>query len=137
MIMILRGDTARQLVGVELDDIWDELNDDDVTPKIIIDEKQKVKASSLNRLVERMTGDARDPKLVPAVLCTLHCFTTPDILLQKLIQRYNVPFDDAMGEEAFVSRVQKPIQTKVVEVMNNWINNHYTGMIYDDNTISW
>lgn len=114
----------------ELDDIWDEINAEGVNPNIIIDEKQRVKATSLNRLVERLTGDKLDAELLSICLCTLHTFTTPDIFLTKLFQRYNVPFSDELSEDAFVKTVQKPIQTRMVSVLNEWMMTQYHG-VYD------
>jgi glycine hydroxymethyltransferase/Rap guanine nucleotide exchange factor 1 len=55
-----------------------------------------------------------------------HSFTTPEKLLQKLIQRYQVPekAGAGMNEKEFQNLTTK-IQLRVANVLKKWLSMHY------------
>jgi len=62
-------------------------------------------------------------------LMTYQSFTSPEILLTKLIQRYQVPrtsTTEKMDEETWKSTQQKPIQLRSINVVKNWVEKHYS-----------
>lgn len=55
-------------------------------------EEEVIKAGSFNKLVERLTFDSKtDMQFVKTFLMTYQSFATPEKLLAKLIQRFDVP----------------------------------------------
>ena len=52
---------------------------------------EELKGATLNKLVEKLTGADADSKFVQCFLITYRSFTVPEILLQKLCQRYRTP----------------------------------------------
>ena len=80
---------------------------------------EQVKAGTLNKLVERLTS-AKSHNLMytNAFLLTYQSFTTADKFFTKLVQRYNVPRPNAIGDDEFRKTVQLPIQLRVCNVLN-------------------
>ncbi|EGG18415.1 Ras guanine nucleotide exchange factor [Cavenderia fasciculata] len=55
-------------------------------------DEEVVKSGSLNKLVERLTHESKvDLQFLKTFLMTYQSFCTPEKLLNKLVQRYNVP----------------------------------------------
>lgn len=103
--------------------IWDEKNpatiiysndkDDDEMDKL---NHSKVKAASLNRLVIHLTSKGSDAKFMACLLMTYQSFTTPQRLLAKLIERYDIPSN--------VDTNVKVVQLQVINVLKHWIKNY-------------
>lgn len=104
--------------------IWDE--GPDAETNIIFDVPDKegntpIRAGSFNKLVERLT-DSKTPdlKFVKTFLLTYQSFTTPERLLQKLIERYNVVRAPNTTYADF-QVTQKSIQARVCNAMKLWM----------------
>eukprot|EP00033_Pygsuia_biforma_P003660 GCRY01004008.1.p1 GENE.GCRY01004008.1~~GCRY01004008.1.p1 ORF type:complete len:1016 (+),score=234.23 GCRY01004008.1:232-3279(+) len=108
----------------DVDDIWEEIQSGNVGN--VIANGDQVKAGTLNMLIERLTSPKTlDLAYMRAFLTTLHSFTTPSVFLSKLMQRYNVPFQEDLSEEQFAKEVQRPIQLRVFNVLKVWISEFY------------
>ncbi|KAL6053479.1 RasGEF domain containing protein [Balamuthia mandrillaris] len=82
----------------------------------LADGRREVKAATFNRLIAVLTSDKGvDPAFVKTFLLTYQSFCTPEKLLMKLQERYNVPAD-------FHREEQKP--KRVLEASSN---NHSNG----------
>jgi len=108
--------------------IWEEPEEDNliwyIPPNMT---KQAIKAGTLNKLVEQLTSEKEhDMEFQRAFLITYQSFTTPEKLLQKLMQRYQVPEKKATGvsEQEFKSTTNT-IQLRVVNVLKKWLGNHW------------
>ncbi|KAJ5074401.1 guanine nucleotide exchange factor [Anaeramoeba ignava] len=78
-----------------------------------------IRAATLNKLIENLTPELTvDLSFVKTFLLTYQSFTTPEILFQKLVERYNVPEEFA--------RKKKIIQLRVVNVFVLWIQNYFS-----------
>ncbi len=85
---------------------------------------EQVTAGTLNKLVERLTKDkGLAAKFRDTFLLTYRSFTTPDRLLEKLRQRYNVPVVDPNSEDEAATR--KAIQLRVVNVVRHWLESAF------------
>lgn len=63
---------------------------------------RQVKAASLNRLIVLLAPEEKhDIEYLKTFLLTYQSFTTPQKLLQKLIQRYHVPQKPGMSDEEY------------------------------------
>lgn len=63
-----------------------------------------------------------------AFLMTYTSFTTPQKLLRKLIQRYNVPqpqTKDSQEYENFIKNTQIPIQLRVCSTIKHWMEHYW------------
>lgn len=101
--------------------------------------KDLIKAATLTKLIERLTyHQFADPKFLKIFLLTYRSFCTPETLLDLLIERFNIPFDDGElttpNESARLSREElkrfkkeylEPIQLRVLNVMKHWVELHY------------
>lgn len=97
-----------------------------------------VKAGTLNQLCMRLTH-AKEPdmKFVHTFITTYQSFTTPEHLLGKLIQRYNVPVpqnkdSNELAQWAKVSTIlphcqgtRLPIQVRVYNVLRIWVDKRF------------
>jgi hypothetical protein len=108
--------------------IWDEPNDDS---KILtfkeneISEKITFRAATLNKLIQYLTSEkekVQDLQFMKIFLYIYQSFTSPEMLLKKLIQRYHVPFPKGMPEDKFKTELQQPIRTRVCSVMKYWLD---------------
>lgn len=82
---------------------WDEVDDSNVIYGEERDGMKTVQAGTLNKLVENLTNEKQhDMTYVKTFLLTYQSFTTPEKLLDKLIQRSRVPKSLDMGEEEYV-----------------------------------
>lgn len=108
--------------------IWKEPADS--PDNLVLDPKTgKVSAATLNKLVMRMTATTSsedyDPKFMQAFLITYQSFTTPVVLLNKLLERYHVPTstcEPGMSEAEWREKVVFPIQFRVVNILNQWLD---------------
>ena len=100
--------------------------------------KDLIKAATLTKLIERLTyHQFADPKFLKIFLTTYRSFCTPEILLDLLIERFNIPFEDELqtpNESTSLTREElkrfkkeylEPIQLRVLNVMKHWIESHY------------
>lgn len=84
----------------------------------------EIKAATLNKLVERMaTHQSNDfavaVNFMKTFLMTYKSFTTPEKLLNKLLQRYNVP--KHIPEEE-----KQRIHIRILNVLRKWVEDYYT-----------
>lgn len=77
-----------------------------------------VRAATLNKLVEILTSDKNSDTFMKTFLLTYQSFTTPSLLLEKLLQRYNVPSIYPQDK-----RVQ--VQLRVAEVLKIWMERNF------------
>eukprot|EP01133_Synstelium_polycarpum_P008684 gene8684-10202_t len=115
--------------------IWDEPEENIVIEMVRNPEddqdEEVVKSGSLNKLVERLTHDAKvDLQFLKTFLMTYQSFCTPEKLLNKLIQRYTVP---RHREDSDMASSTKAIQLKVINVLKKWLDEYYTD--FDDKLI--
>eukprot|EP01133_Synstelium_polycarpum_P008966 gene8966-10516_t len=97
--------------------VWDEVND---RTTIIYDPDTNgapttiIRAATLNKLVEVSTNNIDvDRESMNVLLMTYMSFTTSDMLLDKLIERYNVPESEMRNKNV--------IQLHVIVFIKNWI----------------
>eukprot|EP00004_Rigifila_ramosa_P000198 TRINITY_DN1021_c0_g3_i2.p1 TRINITY_DN1021_c0_g3~~TRINITY_DN1021_c0_g3_i2.p1 ORF type:complete len:803 (-),score=174.73 TRINITY_DN1021_c0_g3_i2:150-2558(-) len=88
-----------------------------------------IRAATLNRLIERLTHESiGDHAFYATFIATYRSFTTPAILLTKLIERYHVPDKTFPTEEARQAWLQKsvaPIQLRVCSRLKMWIETRW------------
>ncbi|EGC37703.1 hypothetical protein DICPUDRAFT_46357 [Dictyostelium purpureum] len=95
-------------------------------PKSIEPNKPQVKAASLNKLVILLTPENNhDLEYTKTFLLTYQSFTTPEILLEKLIQRYHVPQKPGQSIEEW-KKSAVPIQLRVANVIRTWIKDYFS-----------
>eukprot|EP01156_Anaeramoeba_ignava_P002039 Anaeramoba_ignava/a217381_69.p1 GENE.a217381_69~~a217381_69.p1 ORF type:complete len:764 (-),score=277.08 a217381_69:108-2399(-) len=103
--------------------IWDEPQNTNIIYK---EKEDQIKAASLNKLVERLTDEKEHHlQYFETFLMTYQSFTTPKMLLRKLIQRWHVPKSKNMADEIFRPK-KRSIQLRVCNVIKNWIEKHYS-----------
>eukprot|EP00727_Mastigamoeba_balamuthi_P014357 m51a1_g9546 putative ras guanine nucleotide exchange factor (619) ;mRNA; f:859604-861913 len=76
-----------------------------------------VKAGSLNRLVEKLTEES-EKDYASTFLITYQSFTTPERLLRKLAQRFDVPAGYKPGDGRAAPAV---IRARVVNIVRRWV----------------
>lgn len=115
--------------------------EEDSPDNIVLDSnigKGMIKAATLTKLIERLTyHQCADPKFLKIFLLTYRSFCTPETLLDLLIERFNIPFDEELtppNENARLSREEvkrfkkeylEPIRLRVLNVLKHWIEVHY------------
>jgi len=108
--------------------IWDEPSDD--STNIVKDREEGsdrmiIVSATLNKLVQHLTSEkekVHDVSFMRTFLYTYQSFTSPEMLLKKLIQRYHVPLPKGVQEDKFKTELQQPIRTRVCNVMKYWID---------------
>lgn len=81
--------------------------------------KKIIKAATLNKLVCKLTSDTGfDQTFVDMFLMTYKSFTTPDILLSKIIQRFQAP---EAAREGLGDKNISLVQMRVGIVLKKWI----------------
>ncbi|EAL68130.1 Ras guanine nucleotide exchange factor [Dictyostelium discoideum AX4] len=86
----------------------------------------QVKAASLNKLVILLTPENNhDLEYTKTFLLMYQSFTTPEILLQKLIQRYHVPQKAGQSVAEWRQR-STHIQLRVLNVLKTWIKDYFS-----------
>eukprot|EP00005_Dracoamoeba_jomungandri_P012234 CAMPEP_0174267954 /NCGR_PEP_ID=MMETSP0439-20130205/35551_1 /TAXON_ID=0 /ORGANISM="Stereomyxa ramosa, Strain Chinc5" /LENGTH=1811 /DNA_ID=CAMNT_0015355801 /DNA_START=40 /DNA_END=5472 /DNA_ORIENTATION=+ len=91
---------------------------------------QKIVAATLNKLIVKMTpcNEYQDLKFMETFLLTYQSFTTPEIFLDKLIERYSPPEDllnakkKKDGDNVPTTAEIKTIQIRVCNVLNEWLD---------------
>jgi len=81
--------------------------------------KPTIRAASFNKLVEKLTDDTLmfDATYIPAFMMTYQSFATPEKLMQKLCERFDVP-------EGKPENVRTNIQMRVCKVLKKWIETY-------------
>lgn len=108
--------------------IWDEKEGD---PERVIFEKEVdkssglnyIRAGTLNQLLIRLTHEkSSDMNFLKAFINTYRSFTTPETLLNKLLQRFAVPptYRQDLSEEQR-NKIQQVIQVRVINALRQWI----------------
>ena len=93
-----------------------------------------MRGATLNKLVEKLTPPGTpDLKYLKTFLVTYRSFTTPDVLLEKLIERFNVPdlpthTNSTISDQEWKSQVLQ-IKLRVGNVLRQWL----ADFIYDFN----
>ncbi|KAK5583230.1 hypothetical protein RB653_004821 [Dictyostelium firmibasis] len=88
--------------------------------------KPQVKAASLNKLVILLTPDNNhDLEYTKTFLLTYQSFTTPEMLLEKLVQRYHVPQKPGQSLDDW-KKSAVPIQLRVANVIRTWIKDYFS-----------
>lgn len=117
--------------------LWSELLDKAV-PQIDFyqDGSDKIpEKTSLNRLIEYLTSPGTNAKYKEVFVMSAPTFTTPSVILDKLIERYNVPdeFEEELrGTPQRIGDVQR-IHGFVGILMGYWIKGQFDE--FDDNVI--
>lgn len=116
--------TDLELVDLMADDdtdnvsIWRERKDESTI--IYHEETNSIKAATLNKLVERLTaGEDHDMVFMKTFLMTLHSFATPEKVLAKLIERFNIPETVNIEEQQALK-----IKLRVGNVIKKWIEDY-------------
>ena len=106
------------------------INFDHTDPKLA---KKPIKSASLNCLILRLTDpNVPDLQLQKAFLTTYQSFCSPQKLLSKLIERYDVPHEKAdrqkvnMSRDDYFSKIVKPIQLRVFNFMRLWLDTKFS-----------
>eukprot|EP00026_Physarum_polycephalum_P009956 Phypoly_transcript_10097.p1 GENE.Phypoly_transcript_10097~~Phypoly_transcript_10097.p1 ORF type:complete len:431 (-),score=72.76 Phypoly_transcript_10097:49-1284(-) len=94
-------------------DIWSEPPDEEGV-NVMFHESGKIRAGTLNKLVERLTSPTHaDLKFMKTFITTYRSFCDPEILLHKIMQRFEVPEAESANE--------LPIQLRVCNVLRQWV----------------
>ncbi|KAJ6249389.1 ras guanine nucleotide exchange factor i-related [Anaeramoeba flamelloides] len=111
----------------ELVNIWDDESTDNIIYKESDNNNEKeetkqIQAASLNKLVELLTHEkGRNVNDTKTFVMTYQSFTTPKILLTKLIQRFHIP----QKYEKILKNKKKLIQFRVCNFLKFWITDYF------------
>ncbi|EFA77724.1 Ras guanine nucleotide exchange factor [Heterostelium album PN500] len=107
--------------------IWLERNDEicnvvyDDSP-VRVGHSKPIKCATLNQLIIKLTNElSQELKFAKTFICTFRSFTKPEVLLEKLIQRYYVPNFGIHAHSHFRNKIQRPIQLRVLNVLKMWV----------------
>ncbi|KAJ5070369.1 guanine nucleotide exchange factor [Anaeramoeba ignava] len=117
--------------------IWNEPSDN--PENLMIDEELSQKlgdysrnflnvviGANINKLIERLTFENEiDPNYIEAFLMTYRTFTTPVMLLFKLIQRYTIPTNIIESNPKEWLTKKATIQQRVCSVLLLWVRNYF------------
>ncbi|KAL0487720.1 RasGEF [Acrasis kona] len=91
--------------------------------------KLVINASTLNKLIEEMTSHTTyDPHFLHTFILTYRSFTNSKELLDKLIQRFNIPPETDCTPESFAefkSDKLDKIRLRVISAIKYWLENFY------------
>lgn len=101
-------------------DLYADVEDNDERP---------IRAATFNKLVEAATSSKlSDLNFLPTFLLTYKSFSTPRRLLEKLKQRFNVPFSLAaergLSLEQWKDSFALPIRLRVISFLKRWIQDY-------------
>ncbi|KAG9396045.1 RasGEF domain [Carpediemonas membranifera] len=91
-------------------------------------------AGTLNKLVGRLAQSDVDSfeeaQYQTVILRSYHLWCSPATLLDKLMQRYDVPWptgvDGLLEPDVFERTIQRPIQLRVVNFISNWVTYYFS-----------
>eukprot|EP01114_Cavostelium_apophysatum_P012167 TRINITY_DN269_c0_g2_i3.p1 TRINITY_DN269_c0_g2~~TRINITY_DN269_c0_g2_i3.p1 ORF type:complete len:1067 (+),score=282.01 TRINITY_DN269_c0_g2_i3:478-3201(+) len=126
-------------LSVAMDDLFEEIWEDepDDEEHVMLDKDdngaERLKAGSLNKLVERLTSDKTEGnlgflKFTKNFLTTYRSFTTPHELFGKLVLRYSVKLPRLplnITADEYVRKMVTPIQLRAINVMKMWMETSY------------
>lgn len=107
--------------------VWDEPPDSpekNIVKELNKNQKLEIQAGTLNKLIEQLVPDADKPLDLAYIKIFVHThqsFTTPQVFLKKLVQRYQVPVPKGMSREEYKSKVQQPMAKRVCNVIKYWV----------------
>jgi hypothetical protein len=107
--------------------IWEELLDPEDNKDNMEKRDGELKLASLNKLIQFLTSDDAENNFLDTFLITYRSFTTPEVLLNRLIERYKVPehpFDPNVSEEEWTQTI-KIIRLRTGNVLQKWIPNYF------------
>jgi hypothetical protein len=117
------SEEKRQSVSSMVEDdanIWEE--DLESESNIRHDRHGQVTGATLNKLVERVTSTRdHDLEFVKTFLFTYQAFITPEKLLRKLIERYNVVCPPGLPLKEF-DVMRQTIQARVINALRLWVD---------------
>jgi son of sevenless len=112
--------------------IWEEkLDEKQIVESDIVTKEMNFQAGSLNVLVVKLTSPEEEKKkeyyenFVSAFLMVYLSFTTPEILLSKIIERYTVPKIENESLKDYNIR-SKNIQQLCINVLKTWLETHFS-----------
>lgn len=96
-----------------------------------------VKCANLAKLIERVTyHSVYDNNYLYAFLLTYRSFTTPEVLLDKLMERFNIAPPEGAEFFTFKETMLDPIRLRVCQVIRYWIEKHFYDFENDKERIS-
>ncbi|XP_064383914.1 uncharacterized protein LOC135332919 isoform X2 [Halichondria panicea] len=101
--------------------VWDEGPDSEKNLRYNVSKPGTVAGATFNKLVERVTSEKdHDIEFVKTFLYTYQSFATPDRLLRKLLERYNVVRPEGMSPQGFAV-MKQTIQARVINALKLWV----------------
>ncbi|KYQ92724.1 Ras guanine nucleotide exchange factor [Tieghemostelium lacteum] len=88
---------------------------------------KSIKYGTLNQLIIKLTNESNSElKFTKTFITTYRSFTTGEIFLMKLIQRYFIPNlkPHLIPALQFKTKFQNPIQLRVLNVLRLWVDNY-------------
>jgi glycine hydroxymethyltransferase/Rap guanine nucleotide exchange factor 1 len=90
----------------------------------------EISAASLNKLVQQLASATssgfKDMDFARTFLLMYRTFTTPQLLLRKLVERYVVPDLPDLDPTRFHRLIRQPIQLRVVNFLKSWLQQHFS-----------
>eukprot|EP01105_Mastigella_eilhardi_P017713 TRINITY_DN4084_c0_g1_i5.p1 TRINITY_DN4084_c0_g1~~TRINITY_DN4084_c0_g1_i5.p1 ORF type:complete len:1322 (+),score=230.17 TRINITY_DN4084_c0_g1_i5:3-3968(+) len=118
------GDGQKEEQGIN---IWDEPADN--AGNFIPDTEFTIRAANLNKLVEHLTlAGKTDITLQKTFITTYRSFTTPELLFEKLLQRYHhrIPkLPPCVSPEEYRKHTVVPVQLRTINVMKHWLETSF------------
>lgn len=74
-----------------------------------------MKCATLNKLIIKLSGVHYDLSFSKAFMTTYQSFTTPEVVLKKLVQRFNVP-EDKVGD------VNRVVKLRTFNALKQWLD---------------
>lgn len=97
--------------------IWDE-GKDKPQVNVVFGNDKSIQAATLNKLVERITDSAVNNDYRNTFMETYRSFTSPETILRKLFERYNVPIH-------VNQQTKNVVKTRVTQLLKLWIKDYY------------
>ncbi|KAL6073663.1 RasGEF domain containing protein [Balamuthia mandrillaris] len=120
--------------------VWEERPDcEDNIVKVKSDDGITLCAGTLNKLIAHLVPEPEKPtdfKFMQCFINTLHGFTTPEIVVKKLVQRYNVPIPKGMNYREYKGNLHSPIAKRVCNVFKFWLEACSNDFRRDDKLLS-
>eukprot|EP01080_Neovahlkampfia_damariscottae_P006336 gene6336-10343_t len=109
--------------------IWEELLSTDENKDNFEIKDKELKLATLNKLIQYLTSDDAENNFLDTFLITYRSFTTPEVLLNRLIERYKVPDLEQMNDPNMTddqwNQRKKIIRLRTGNVLQKWIPNYF------------